>query len=396
MVKRSRTTTNRWGIARLGLFLATSCFFQQHEGYSFHIPTPIHAHRSSSTRLNSAPPRATEDTNEKKGNPILRWLAQLSLEDYEWRSEIFKANAADRMLEESLARMRGENASYVRPMDAKFPGPLGLWERDSVAWLFSVIEEEARRAKRIVDNAGRLIRPLEIEDGEMLGPLGYLEKQVVEFFAKIRKAERERVRTKTLRPKDLEAAFRGPLGELELETVRIFEEIRESERERGQQIRARGGELVRPIDIPGPLGELELKVAEVFEAEKRRSQERSRRETVVRPKDASFQGPLGKAELEAYDTFKSLSTEEMERLRNIRQFLIERRPMDTNSDSLLGLAESILVGILRAPRVVMGVFERVTELLNSETLTYNATLLAIDESPSSKQTPPTQNREGFE
>ena len=48
----------------------------------------------------------------------LRRLAQLSLEDYEWRMSIFKEKEADRKMEESLARMMGEDASYVRPMDA--------------------------------------------------------------------------------------------------------------------------------------------------------------------------------------------------------------------------------------------------------------------------------------
>lgn len=45
-------------------------------------------------------------------------LTELSLKDYKWRSSVFKSNEADRLLEQSLARMRGEDASYVRPMDA--------------------------------------------------------------------------------------------------------------------------------------------------------------------------------------------------------------------------------------------------------------------------------------
>lgn len=331
--------------------------------------------RDNRVLLHSAPPQTSDrqqsdnsNPNPSTGNPFLQWLAELSLEDYQWRSGIFKANAADRMLEESLARMRGENATYVRPMDATLLGPLGRWEKESVTWVSNVIEEEARRAQRIVANAGRLIRPLEIEDGEMLGPLGFLEKQIVEFFANIRRAEQERVRTKTLRPKDLDESFRGPLGELEIETVRIFEEIRESEKNRGEQIKARGGEMVRPIDVPGPLGELELRVAEIFDAERRRSQERLKKSVVVRPMDATFKGPLGEVEADAHDTLKSLSSEEMERLRNIRQFLLERRPMDTSRDSLLGLAETFLVGVVRAPRLISGVVDRVKELLQSEPL----------------------------
>lgn len=48
----------------------------------------------------------------------IKRIASLSLEDYKWRSEVFKTNEADRELEKSLARMRGEKASYLRPMDA--------------------------------------------------------------------------------------------------------------------------------------------------------------------------------------------------------------------------------------------------------------------------------------
>lgn len=45
-------------------------------------------------------------------------LTQLSLEDYKWRSSVFKETEANRRLDESIARMLGEDASYVRPMDA--------------------------------------------------------------------------------------------------------------------------------------------------------------------------------------------------------------------------------------------------------------------------------------
>jgi hypothetical protein len=38
--------------------------------------------------------------------------------DYQWRSDFFKRSEADRRVEESLARMMGEEASYLRPMDA--------------------------------------------------------------------------------------------------------------------------------------------------------------------------------------------------------------------------------------------------------------------------------------
>lgn len=56
----------------------------------------------------------------------LRRLAQLSLDDYEWRMSLFREKEADRRVEESLARMLGEDASYFRPMDASASkmGPL--------------------------------------------------------------------------------------------------------------------------------------------------------------------------------------------------------------------------------------------------------------------------------
>ena len=58
-----------------------------------------------------------EEGGAVKNKSLLR-LAELSLEDYEWRQSIFKTTEADRKVEESLARMMGEEAAYLRPMDA--------------------------------------------------------------------------------------------------------------------------------------------------------------------------------------------------------------------------------------------------------------------------------------
>jgi len=57
---------------------------------------------------------------------ILQSLAALSLEDYKIQSSIIKERAAGRQLEESIARIRGENPGYVRPMyaDETTIGPL--------------------------------------------------------------------------------------------------------------------------------------------------------------------------------------------------------------------------------------------------------------------------------
>lgn len=62
---------------------------------------------------------------------ILQSLAALSLEDYKIRSSIIKERAAGRQLEESIARIRGENPGYVRPMyaDETTIGPLVSMEK---------------------------------------------------------------------------------------------------------------------------------------------------------------------------------------------------------------------------------------------------------------------------
>ena len=50
---------------------------------------------------------------------ILRKAAALSLQDYEWRSSYFRATEAERRIEESLARLMGdEYPTYIRPGDA--------------------------------------------------------------------------------------------------------------------------------------------------------------------------------------------------------------------------------------------------------------------------------------
>jgi hypothetical protein len=59
-----------------------------------------------------------QEPDESKQNPGLLRLAELSLKDYDWRSSMFKSEEADRKVEESLARMMGDEPAYVRPMDA--------------------------------------------------------------------------------------------------------------------------------------------------------------------------------------------------------------------------------------------------------------------------------------
>lgn len=294
----------------------------------------------------------------------------MSLQDYYWRSDLFKKTEADRRVEESLARMMGEDAAYVRPMDAGDKmGPLGRAEKQLVDWLYLVIEEEGRRARLIASSDGELVRPIDLQQTNNGGPLAALESQVVNFIERIRESEKERMRTSTLRPKDLEEESRGPLGDFEARVVNAIEEIRLSEEIRMQQSRARGGEIVRPIDVPGPLGEAERWYLELITAEKQRGKDREKNDgKLVRPKDASLIGPLGIAERKISEIMNIVRDEEEERLRNIRRVMKENRPMEKNRNSVAGWTEALLVGIFRAPQMLFRVVDRVKELMESERL----------------------------
>lgn len=326
--------------------------------------------------LNRLTPRQRQPGSERKKHEceMLRMLrstvlelAKLSLEDYKWRSSIFKEEEASRMMEESMALIRGDEPVYVRPMDADETkiGPLGRLEKMMVTWLYNVINEEARRAERIVDSNGELVRPIEAEEP---GPLGWAEKQVVDWLEKIKHSEQERARTRTLRPMDLDETVRGPLGEMEMNTVNMIQEIQESEKLRMEQSKNRGYEIVRPIDVPGPLGEFEMAVSEVFEAEKMRAAEREITNKFVRPMQANFRGPLGDVEQQAVEAIDKVRAEESERLRNIQRAMEDNRPMETDRNSILGMAETFFVGLARAPAMLASVFDRVKELLESEKL----------------------------
>jgi hypothetical protein len=409
---------------------------------------------------------------------LVQYLAELSLLDYQWRVNVFQQNEANRQMIDAMARIRFGNdfftptaatsatttstvsssssrnnkkktndsnsqpqrrqsssqqqqsssssdvaaVAYLRPMDAPNPGPLGLWEQQTVSLLYDVFVEEQRRAQRIIAASGTLIRPsnnveptsttatpptttIMITNQEnrsptkdiqsnttsttispaQLGPLGRFEQQVVEFWTSIVREELLRIQTKTWRPKDVQpSSVRGPIGRLEYKVSTILEDITNSERIRNQQSKVRkDGSIVRPIDVPGPLGELELQVSEIVQEEFRRVQEKRRylknsttatgndlasSFTVLRPKDATFPGPLGIAEANAYATIQSVSNEEMERYRAIQRTLMEHRPMITNSNSILGILETIVVGICRAPQMLISVIVRVQELLSSTLL----------------------------
>ena len=246
----------------------------------------------------------------------------------------------------------------------------GLLEKSTVDWLRKVFEEEAIRAKKIIRLGGMMVRPLEAEapDGE-LGPLGFMEKQFVDFLERIRQSERERSRSKTLRPKDMEESLRGPLGDAEWNAVQAIREVLDSEKLRITQSKIRD-EVVRPIDVPGPIGEFEMVVLEMVEAERQRAVDRQAtpQNSLVRPMQASMKGPLGELEARAVDVVEKLTNEEKERLRNIRKYLYENRPMERDKNSLLGMLETVAVGIFRAPILVYQIVMRVKELMESEPL----------------------------
>jgi len=326
---------------------------------------------SSFPEMNLVPTQEQLSKIQDLTKSLLRRLANLSLMDYSWRSEYFKKTEADRRVEESLARMMGEDAAYVRPMDATDDtiGPLGRAEKKLVEWLSLVIEEEGRRAKAIASSDGTLVRPIDLATSNQGGPLSNLENATIAFLESIKQSELMRVQKKIFRPKDLEQDQRGPLGNAEASAVQVLDEIKQSEKLRMDQTRKRGGELVRPIDVPGPLGELERVYMEIITAEKRRGQERENNDgKLVRPKDAALQGPFGAAEREALKAIEVVKSEEQARLSSMQKVLYQNRPMEKNRESVLGWTEAIIIGILKAPVLLLKVFERVSELLSSATL----------------------------
>jgi len=208
-----------------------------------------------------------------------------------------------------------------------------------------------------------------LDDTEEAGPLSTLERSAIKFLSEISDSEVERVRSGTIRPKDMPNATRSPLGEAEVRAVLVLDKIIESEKARMDASRRRGGEAVRPIDVPGPLGEFERYVGDMIRSERQRVKDRETNDgKLVRPKDASIQSGLGGVEQKAVDDWEKVKKEESERLYNLRRFLSERRPMESDADSPLGVTETFAVGLLRGPRLLGKVVGRVQELLSSEDL----------------------------
>jgi hypothetical protein len=301
----------------------------------------------------------------------LRKLASLSLMDYQWRSGIFKQVEAARLEEEYMAKIMGlhDGPAHIRPMDANdnVRGPLGNAERLAVTWLTRVIEEEGKRAQRITDADGELVRPKDLYYTDEGGPLSELECRAIQYLSELSNSEVERVRSGTIRPKDM--STRSPLGEAEARAVLVLDKIIESERTRSNQSRSRG-EAVRPIDVPGPLGELERYVGDIIRAERQRVKDRDRNEgNLVRPKDASIKSGLSEVERKAVEDWEMIRKEEEERLYSIQRFFAERRPMEYDKDSPLGKLEAFIVRLLNGPKLLWKVYYRVKELLDSAVIT---------------------------
>jgi len=288
-----------------------------------------------------------------------------------------------------------------------------------------VIEEEAKRAKKIAEGDGKVVRPIEMakqrrqdnllvpaeeefgsfiaiprklgiaEYAEDIGPLAALELKAVEFLKIIKDSETERALLGKLRPMDLEEAKRGPLGAAEANLVSALESIKSAEIERMNQSRRRGGELVRPIDVPGPLGEIEKAVMTIVTAERKRAMEGRFLENgkVVRPMEASIQGPLGAAERGAMEALDRLSLEEQERFRSLQRYLEENRPMERNRDSPLGLIETFTVGLARGPKLLLSVIRRVKELLQSKPLSEEDIRIVEEKQTPRSQDPPSNGEE---
>lgn len=240
----------------------------------------------------------------------------------------------------------------------------GNAERSAVDWLTRVIEEEGQRARLIASSDGELIRPKDLPSNT--GPLSELERRALQFLSEITDSEVERVRSGTLRPKDMK--IRGPLGEAEARAVLALERIVESEKIRMERSR-RMGDTVRPIDIPGPLGEFERYVGDIIRAERQRVKDREKNDgKLVRPKDASLPSGLGDVERKAVEDWELLTKEEQERFSSFKRFLSERRPVDVDEESPLGIIEGFTLKLLNGPRLVGKVFSRVQELMSSQML----------------------------
>ncbi|GMH57213.1 hypothetical protein TL16_g02322 [Triparma laevis f. inornata] len=261
----------------------------------------------------------------------------------------------------------------LRPMDFSSDedelGPLGIAESKAVSWLEEVMDTEAARAQSILDNDGVPVRPAKNEES----PLGQIEKATVNFVDSVVKSEKARgelareeesVFGVFMPPSSLPEGVQGPLGKAEASVKNLIKDISEAETVRAQLTNS-GSEkrVVRPLDVGGPFGEAERFMSDIQMAEKKRAMEKSTDgKKFVRPMDATVKGPLGETEERLVGLVDSLKVEETRRYQN----LVENRPMNTNRKSVEGVLESVSVGVLRAPVMLVKIASRVKELLSGE------------------------------
>mmetsp|Transcript_35182 Transcript_35182/g.112543 ORF Transcript_35182/g.112543 Transcript_35182/m.112543 type:complete len:310 (-) Transcript_35182:152-1081(-) len=235
-------------------------------------------------------------------------LAELSLEDVRWRRQAVRATRKVRPLGDSEAVATVEQFQRV---------------------VSAILDEEASRAEQIVLQKGEFVRPMSLE---MRGPLGELEEKlvggvpVVEFFRNVRNE------------------------------VRL---IVESEKVRATRVKNLGRTRGRPKDAPpSALGRLEKFFDALFREERNR-------DITQRPIDNPAQGPLAKAEKRAVNLLDTVNSYERRRLDVLLRAGVLRRPMEQPRRSPLGILESLVTGVVRAPLLVAALVDSVKDELES-------------------------------
>jgi len=130
-----------------------------------------------------------------------------------------------------------------------------------------------------------------------------------------------------------------------------------------------------------------MAVLEVVRAEEKRKIEIKENNSayLVRPMNAKTKGPLGELEAQATEAVKRLTDEEKQRVRNIQRYLDENRPMQQSERSALGVLETVVVGIVRAPILFYQIFNRVKDLLQSEAIDGRDAEILRQEQPGRKE-----------
>ena len=295
----------------------------------------------------------------RKANVV---LAKLSLKDAAWRQRIANQtdsaglNIADyegdpngpatvalqkltELVEAETTRARliveSEGTLGIRPKDAPIPGPLGEAERAATLALENIVAAEKERA-RLSREQGTPQRPKDAPHPEMLGLLGELERGTLEELRKLAESEKERVKGgANFPPAMLPENERSVLGEIESEARALVR----GEVLRLQEMIDSGTFAVRPMDtIKGPR-DVDAVTGEPI-------------------------SPLARAEKRVLATAETVRAYELARLDQLRQAgLLPERPMNVDPSSIVGRAETVGVGLLRAPIMVAKTVQRIGELM---------------------------------